>query len=275
MNNLSKSLFYFGCIVLVVLLFAGTGCSVSSSIAGGWKEKLKKGEDIVFTGQSFKEDIDLTELLNFRPSTPGVKRAIVNSNLIFENCSFASFIASAQKEDDLYIIEFRGDVVFINCVFKNIVELSYCTFDREFSVADTEFIEPFKANNALFLGRTIYFNNAIFYSNASFNGAVFSNNTSFFKTSFRENVFFQRTSFNGNSYWGAALFDGYAEFGSAIFKQNLHFGEAKFIGRTNFSGMTVAMNANFSTTHFNNHADFSNVVFLGDADTRDALLNKD
>ncbi|MFW5707641.1 MAG: hypothetical protein ACOC12_06970, partial [Bacteroidota bacterium] len=181
---MTKKRFYVRFLLLSLIFLINTGCAESSSIYRQLHKNLKKGKDIVISEQSFGEAIDLTGVLSFRPSTPGVKRAVVYSNLIFENCTFSSFIAHIRKDNILYIVEFRGDVVFKDCVFRQTVDLSYCTFDREFSVSGSEFIQEFNASNALFSGRNILFDNAIFYQQAAFSGSIFNHNTSFFKTQF-------------------------------------------------------------------------------------------
>ena len=236
-------------------------------------ESLQNGENIVIKGETFNEDLDITEMLEFHPSVPGVMKAVVKGNVVFEKCNFYKFRSFNKKDGKNYIIEFRGDVVFDKCLFRDSVDFSYMVVNGDFHAASSEFMGPATFNNAWFKGRNNTFSNAVFYNKALFNNTMFENRTRFFKAKFEDAAMFQSAVFKGHSFWGAALFEGYAGFGKTIFRDELDMSEASFRDRTNFNRMICLLMARFTNTEFQQAADFSGTEFYLNPDFRDARFD--
>ncbi|MGM0375643.1 MAG: pentapeptide repeat-containing protein [Bacteroidota bacterium] len=238
-------------------------------------ESLQKGENIVIKGETFNEDIDLTEILEFHPSVPGVMKAVVKGDVVFEKCNFYKFLLSSKKEGKTYMIEFRGDVVFDECLFRDTVDFSNVVINGDFHAGTTEFSALAKFNYAWFKGRNNNFTDAGFYNKALFNGSIFDNRTRFFKTEFKDAAMFQSVVFKGHSFWGAARFNGYTEFGKSRFIQDLDMSEVLFSGRTNFNHMNCLMTARFNNAEFAENVDFSGATFYQDAEFYDSIFESE
>jgi hypothetical protein len=255
-------------IVFAVLTFAFVpGCISAGSLSS---KVLQNGEHIVIKGETFNEDIDLTDMLEFHPSVSGIMKAEVKGNVIFEKCNFYQFRAFSKKDGKSYMIQFDGDVVFEECLFRDTADFSYMVVEGDFYASRTEFTSVAIFENAWFKGRNNMFTETGFYEKALFNGAMFENRTHFFKTKFSDAAMFQSAVFKGTSFWGAAQFDGYAGFGKSRFLQDLDMGKASFNGRTNFNLMLCLMSVRFNGTGFQEKVDFSGSRFFIDPEFRDA-----
>lgn len=244
--------------------------------AGPFSPKvLQNDENIMIKGETFNEDIDLTEMLEFHPSTPGVMKAVIKGNMVFEKCNFYKFLASSKKEGKTYIVEFRGDVVFDECLFRDTVDFSYMVVNGDFHVASTEFTGLANFDYAWFKGRNNNFSDALFYNKAVFNGSIFDNRTRFFKTEFKDAAMFQSVVFKGHSFWGAASFNGYTEFGKSRFFQDLDMSKVLFSGRTNFNLMNCVMTACFNNAEFSENVDFSGAAFYQNAEFYDSIFESE
>lgn len=248
-----------GVALLFLLFLALPGCIAVGPLS---PKKLKSEKSVVIKGESFSEDVDLTELLDFSPSVPGVMKAVVGGNLVFEKCNFYQFIAHAKKDGKEYVVELKGDLVFDQCLFRDTVNLDYLTVNGDFYAGNSEFMGPASFNYAWFKGRNNIFTNAVFYRDAWFNKAIFENRVHFFKTHFQQAALFQQTVFKGRSFLGAARFDGYTEFANSRFLQDLNMSKAEVKGRSNFGHMYVVMEAIFNNMLFTKEADFTQSVFL-------------
>lgn len=257
------SMIFFAVMILVGI----PGCLAVGPFS---PKNLQKDDNLVIKGETFNEDIDITQMLEFHPSVPGVMKAVVKGNVVFENCNFYKFQAFTKKEGKNYIIEFRGDVVFDKCLFRDSVDFSYMVVNGDFHASSSEFMGPATFNNAWFKGRNNIFSNVVFYNKALFNKAMFENRTRFFKAKFEDAAMFQSAVFKGHSFWGAALFEGYAGFGKSIFRDELDMSETTFRDRTNFNRMICLLMARFNNTKFQQDADFSGTEFYLNPDFRDA-----
>jgi len=222
---------------------------------------LESGDNIIIRGETFNEDVDLTEMLEFHPTVPGVMKAEVSGDVVFEKCNFYKFIANTKKDGKSYIIEFRGDLVFDECMFRDTVNFDYIIVNGDFYAGKSEFMGPASFKYSWFKGRNNIFSNTVFYQDAWFNSAVFENRARFFKTKFSKAAMFQSSVFKGNAFFGAATFNEYTDFGKSRFFQDLDMAESQFTGRSNFSGMNVLMTASFGNTNFAENVDFSKSVF--------------
>jgi hypothetical protein len=223
---------------------------------------FKQGKDIIVEDQNFVEDMDLTGILDFSPASPGVMKARIEGQVIFKNCNFYKFIAGKRENGLTYIVEFLGDVVFDNCLFRDTVNLDYVVFEGDFYAGNTEFMGPATFDNAWFKGRNVIFAETVFFQKSRFINAVFENKTRFFKTEFKESAMFQASVFKGASFWGATTFQKYAEFGKTRFLLNMDMGEVLFAGKINFNGMVTMMEAYFNGATFIQDVDFSKVRFF-------------
>jgi uncharacterized protein YjbI with pentapeptide repeats len=254
-------------ITVLLGLVAIPGCLAVGTFS---PKALNKGQDILVVGQNFTEDIDLTDILEFKPTVPGVMKAVVEGHVVFEKCKFYKFSANTIKDGKTYMVEFKGDLVFDHCSFRDTVNLQYITVDGDFYAGSSEFMEIVKFDYSWFKGRNNIFSNALFFSSAWFNNVIFENRSHFFKTQFKDAVMFQSAVFRGHSFFGAAGFDGYAEFGNSRFLQDLNMTEAAFSDRTNFGRMHVLMQSVFSNARFSKKADFLKSEFYLEPDFRGA-----
>ncbi|PWD97649.1 hypothetical protein [Marinilabilia rubra] len=248
-----------GLAFLFLLFVVLPGCVAVGPLS---PKKLKSDKNIVVRGESFTEDVDLTEILEFSPSVPGVMKAVVHGNLVFEKCNFYQFVTHAKKDGKEYVVEFKGDLVFDECLFRDTVNFDYLTVNGDFYAGKSEFMGPADFNYTWFKGRNTLFSNSVFYQDARFNKTIFENRAHFFKAGFKKAALFQAAVFKGRAFWGAATFDGYAEFAQSRFLQDLNMSKSRLNDRSNFGGMYVVMDAIFNNMHFEKMADFSKCVFF-------------
>ncbi len=249
-------------ITVLITIFLGLWGVPGCRAIGHFSTKsFTKDGDIVVKDRNFEEDLDLTGILEFKAAAPGVMKAEVTGQVVFENCQFYKFIASKRVNGVTYIVEFRKDVVFNDCVFRDTMNMDYVMVEGDFFAGSCEFLGPASFDNAWFKGRNAILSGSVFYDKARFINAVFENKTRFFKTEFSEAAMFQSAVFKGASFWGAASFQKYAEFGKSRFLMDLDLGEATFKGTANFNDMVVLLDANLSGSSFAHDVDFSKVRF--------------
>lgn len=242
----------------VLILGFVPGCLAAGSLSS---KTLQNGNTTIIKGENFNEDTDLTEILEFQPSVPGVMKAIVKGSVVFEKCNFYKFIAYSKKKGKSYIIEFQGDVVFDECMFRDTVAFDYMIVKGDFYAGKSEFMGPATFKNTWFKGRNNIFSSTLFYQDAWFNNVIFENRARFFRTEFNQAAMFQSSVFKGQSFFGAAAFKGYTDFGNSHFMQDMDMAESRFTSRSNFSGMNVLMTATFGNAEFSQNVDFSKSVF--------------
>lgn len=247
--------------VLIAVLLGLWGIPGCRAIDKFSTQSFNKEGDIMVKNRNFEEDLDLTEILEFKASAPGVMKAQVTGQVVFENCKFYKFIANRRVNGITYIVEFKNDLVFNSCIFRDTLSMDYVMIEGDFYAGSCEFMGPATFDNAWFKGRNTILSGGIFYDKARFINTVFENKTRFFKTEFTEAAMFQSAVFKGASFWGAASFQKYAEFGKSRFLMDFDMGEATFNGVTNFNEMVVLMDASFSGSSFAQDIDFSKVRF--------------
>lgn len=268
MHNLQKIRLIF-----IVLSIFGLAVIPGCHAMGNFSPKaLKSGNDIIVKDLNFEEDIDLREVLEFKPTVPGVMKAVVEGHLVFENCKFYRFVMGGERDGKTYIVEFKGDVVFDNCQFRDEILMDYTVVHGDFYAGSSEFMGAASFDNAWFKGRNTIFSNAVFYGKSRFINVLFDNRAQFFKTTFQKSVLFQSAVFKGSSFWGAAKFEEYAGFGNTRFFQEVDFGETMFNSKTNFNGMTTLMSIRFNATKFASEVDFSKTSFARDPDIEGAVF---
>jgi len=146
--------------------------------------------------------------------------------------------------------EFKGTVIFFNCLFDTDARFKGATFSR----------------NAEFMGAT-------FSRNAEFMGATFSGNAVFEGATFNEDTWFNGATFSGNAVFEGATFR-YAGFEGATFSRNVGFRRATFSRNVGFRRATFSGNAVFEGATFNEDTWFSGATFRY-AEFKGATFNED
>ncbi len=99
---------------LFLLLFIATLTSVVAFSEEEVLHNISTGKDIYIKNVEFKNDINLTEVLEFSEVFPGEMKAYIKGNIIFEDCIFPNFIGFKEIENIRYNIQFEKNLIFKN-----------------------------------------------------------------------------------------------------------------------------------------------------------------
>jgi len=258
MTNKIVTIFTFIC-----YLFLNPGCTkagVEGNVeASDLLKMLSKGKDIVMKEKIIKGDLNFTTLkeLEHVESSKSISISI-SSSIVFINCSFEGKLIgyNVKKIDEkhtvVYLTRFKENITFVNCEFKDVVDLNEIIVDGSLEFNGSNFHKTASFEGANFRGREIQFMETTFKDDALFNRVKFENTADFMRTTFTGNAGFQAAEFKGEVQFGVAKFQKYADFTNSEFSSGSFFQYAE-IGRGSFNGSI-----------FRGRVDFSEIKFIGD-----------
>ncbi|TAJ10107.1 hypothetical protein DMA11_19465 [Marinilabiliaceae bacterium JC017] len=244
--------------LVIMVIFACQSCAY----AGDVEKLFKNGKEIWIDGTTYDEDIDLTEILDFKVVKPGVKVANVYSNVVFNNCMFKSFKASKYDGEYFYQVHFHKDLIFNHCAFNGDVDLSYATMYQDFSCLESEFAGKAVFSNVWFKGRSATFASSHFFQKVKLTNVIFENKSNFMNVEFAQNVSFNKSVFKGNALLGGVTYMKYVGFSEVAFNNGATLDKSVFQGKANFMNTLFVNSAGFSDARFEGDVTFNKALFL-------------
>ena len=184
--------------------------------------KINKGEEVyyentIITGDlDFRlvEDVEKEDDWEFLGNKDITFKYHVHSDLKFVNCEFQGEVMGYwhdDRNDELHIAHFHGDVYFGDCTFKDDFLVKYSKFYK----------------NAGFPGNTFeedaLFKYSVFYSDVNFVNSVFEDDANFKYAKFPENVNFEKSKFNDLANFKYTKFRGKVNFANCEFEELAYF----------------------------------------------------
>ncbi|MFW6202758.1 MAG: pentapeptide repeat-containing protein [Marinilabilia sp.] len=219
--------------------------------------KLNNRKNLVIRDEIYIKDIDLIQALKFKPDEGASMKAKVKCNMVFENCIFYGFKAFSEQKKHDYIIEFKGDLIFKNCICQDEVDLSQTTVSGNFNMTSCEFSERVIFKNAKFKGESSIISDCVFLNDVLFHNSRFEGTTLMEKNDFNLQCVFHSATFQKPTVLKDSVFYGYSEFENASFRSKIEMINVQFKGRTHFKNMKVKEPATLSKVRFARKCDLS------------------
>lgn len=122
-----KYLALIGSLASIILISCITGQQAGISHDGDIVKALQKGQNVVRSGQTFNDVINLDDLFGLSQQSAEIK-----GELIFINCTFEKGFKWQNKEGKM--LRFLDDVIFKDCTFKDEFTINDAQFDSRFHV---------------------------------------------------------------------------------------------------------------------------------------------
>jgi uncharacterized protein YjbI with pentapeptide repeats len=187
-------------------------------------KQINEGRAVTYSNVEIEGELDLTDLENrrlehsvsrwFSNNDGGNYESNVEVSLNFTNCTFLGDVLAyyhVDRRNETFVASFEKDVVFTNCVFKNLSEFKYSEFNGVATFAGCTFNEVANFKYAEFSGGPS-FSNAKFESGADFKYTEFPRETSFEKAMFRGLANFKYSKFRSPLNMNGVAFRGSEDF---------------------------------------------------------------
>jgi uncharacterized protein YjbI with pentapeptide repeats len=220
-------------IVLSSILY--TGCDKSemaSPSPEGLAALLQQGDGVVHVkGKVFEDAIDLSSILEGVPIGHGNSLIYVTPVLSFEDCVFKGEVLAYREDGGLRTsASFRSSVSFINCDFKEALNLRGAVFHENVNLSECRFNGPVNLEEASFRGKLLWRKNQVF-GEMRMQNAICHEPANFFETVFHENASFQSAHFHDQVQMGMVSFRKYADFTLALFNRDFVANYAESLDR--------------------------------------------
>ncbi|MCF8261192.1 MAG: hypothetical protein K9J12_10485 [Melioribacteraceae bacterium] len=246
--------------ITIIIIFL---CGYALSAQTNFSDDLRCGTDIFIRDAVFEEDVDLTEICEFTDFTTSQKLCEINSNIIFDNCTFQNFTAFRSGDTLKYIIQFNKNLIFSNCYFNGNLNLADTKIVGEFSLKSSTIAKSLNLSGAWILGKISDFSGMRCFGITKISNSIFENRVNFLNAVFDDMVIFQHSVFKGKAIMGAVNFNDSVVFSNALFFQNLLLSKSEFHKKSFFNYLDVRGSAEFNDTEFKLDPEFNHARFLG------------
>lgn len=252
--------------ILILVASVQLSCATQNSSTSedtSMKQLIKNNQPVYIENQTIDDDIDFTSFVNSHIISEGIYQVTINSGITFKNCVFKKPVKAYRKLENGHIVltSFRGNVSFINCIFKETFNFRGSSIygktdftDSTFNI-DANFEELNCHENALFI-------RSKFEGSLRFQNAFFIQKANFMSAQFFDSVSFQNSVFNSEFQCSATTFYKYADFTLVNYRGKALFNYAEFREKADLSHSVFGQDLDFISTK-NNITNFDNCRFLG------------
>ena len=250
----------------ILMVFLQISCIPKQLSDGGGTDLaslVKAGKNVHFDNSVFNEEISFTSYLLENLISESVYNVKINSSITFTNCTFNGPVTAFTSKDENKAIlsTFVGNLSFINCEFKDVVNFKGISINGRADFTKSTFHKEANFEEATFF-QNAYFNSTSFFEDLRFQNSNFHQKANFMHAEFRGNMSFQNSVFNGECQMGAIKSLAYADFSLLDCRGNSFFNYAEFHDRADFTNCHFQRSFFFVKTSVI-HIDFENSLFMG------------
>ena len=218
-------------VLLLIIGIAGCGSEMNlTKKQPSLMHQIKNGRNIIITGQTITEAIDLVNLLEITPLNPTSGFVTVHSNIYFQDCTFKEDIIATKIANGETATQFKGSVAFINCSFEKQVNLRSAVFYGPVDFSQSIFYQGSSFQDAIFMQRAT-FNGTIWKEEGKFQQSRFYHTASFMDSRARGHMMFQKAVFRDDSNFSMSDYSKYVDFSLSRFSGKSTFNYVKWLDR--------------------------------------------